>query len=615
MNTSTLQKKNMINAIVRVGGKSVKFAHLRIEQTYGDHHTFTLKLDYDALDKTFMNDPTEQMNLIGRFMIADIQEGNDNGTAYVFKGVITKVKMTGKDGKKGYLVLEGASPTIMLERGKRMDIYSNTSLYNIFKKVIDGVYSDYMECVNEPTFQNKIEFLMQYNETDWEFLKRIAYLFGENLFYSGSEILFGAYEEWEAIKLMYDKEISDIEFCTRMLPNQSISYQYVAEQDSIIEKESPGSVENSNTYLDTMEEQNSALTKDKPVKHLITTPIYSASEMAEMVKRDKTRTAAQTVYITGKSKTYRSTIGRLITVCMPEGMGAKSELGTYRVIKSIHTIGQNTTYENEFEAVPASLTVMPVEEPRMPNADSVLGKVISHEDPKGIGRVQVDFKFANQNNRIWMRVMTPSAGVSEDGQKNRGMVFVPEKGDQVMIGFEYGDPNRPYVMGSMFHGSNGQGGSGNNTEKSLITRSGIKIVFNDDQKSLHIEDPSGNTWDMDGNGNISVNAPKNMTITVGENMDVTVGKNITVNAGENIDVSAGQDINETASGDITQTASGDINESSDSRNEMVEKDYERISVKSDEIAQEITSFSTKENMTLQSGKTVQLNSAEKSNLF
>jgi len=33
--------------------------------------------------------------------------------------------------------------------------------------------------------------------------------------------------------------------------------------------------------------------------------------------------------------------------------------------------------------------------------------------------------------------------------------------------------------------------------KSIITRSGIQVVFNDDQKSLHIEDPSGNTWDMD----------------------------------------------------------------------------------------------------------------------
>ncbi len=167
-------------------------------------------------------------------------------------------------------------------------------------------------------------------------------------------------------------------------------------------------------------------------------------------------------------------------------MSKKKELGTYRVIKSIHRIDQNHRYSNEFEAVPASLKVMPVTEPKMPVAESILGKVSSNEDPRGIGRVQVDFPFANQYNRIWMRVMTPNAGSSDVVAKNRGIVFIPEKGDQVMVGFEHGDPNRPYVMGGMFHGGNGAGGGSNNTEKSIITRSGIKIVFNDD-RTLHIQ--------------------------------------------------------------------------------------------------------------------------------
>lgn len=613
--TNLLDKKNMVNAILRVGGKKTNFVHLELVQEYGQHHHFTVQLDYDTISKNFMNEPTEQIEMIGRMVIIDIQHGTNNGGAYVFKGIITKVKMTGKDGKKGYIVLEGSSPTIMLERGRRMDVYSNITLRNIFKKLIDGVYSDYMKFLNEPTYENKIDFLMQYNETDWEFLKRIAYLYGENLFYSGSEILFGAYEEWEAIKLTYDKEISDIEFCTRMLPNQSIAYQYVAEQDSIIERQSPDKIENSNTYLDTAEEVNQALTKGKPAKNVIGANITSRSELDELVKRDKSRTASQTVYITGKSKTFESTIGRLITINMPDGFSKKKELGTYRVTKSIHRIDERLRYSNEFEAVPASLTTMPVEEPRMPVAESILGKVSSHEDPKGQGRVQVDFSFANQYSKVWMRVMTPNAGSSDVVGTNRGMVFVPEKGDQVMVGFEYGDPNRPYVMGSMFHGKNGTGGGSNNTEKSIITRSGIKIVFNDDQKSLHIEDPSGNTWDMDGNGNIAVNAPKNMTITVGENMDVSVGKNISVSAGENIDVSAGKNINETAGGDISQTASGNITETADNKTEMIEADYQRVSEKSVIQANDITAFSTKENMVLQSGKTVEMNSAEKSNLF
>ena len=148
-------------------------------------------------------------------------------------------------------------------------------------------------------------------------------------------------------------------------------------------------------------------------------------------------------------------------------------------------------------------------------------------------------------------------------------------------------------------GGNAAGGRSNNTEKSIITRSGIKIVFNYDQKSLHIEDPSGNTWDMDGEGNIAVNATKNMTITV--------GKNISVNAGQNIDETVGKDIN--------QVANGDINESSDNRTEVVEKEYTRDAKKSDHFADEVSITTSKENIIIQSAKSVKWNSTEKSNLF
>ena len=75
--------------------------------------------------------------------------------------------------------------------------------------------------------------------------------------------------------------------------------------------------------------------------------------------------------------------------------------------------------------------------------------------------------------------MTPNAGKSDYHAKNRGMVFIPEVGDEVMLGYRYGDPSRPYVAGSMYHGMNGAGGSTDNVTKSIITRSGHMLVFND----------------------------------------------------------------------------------------------------------------------------------------
>lgn len=524
---------NTVNVDVTVASQKVHPVNLVLTQEYGEHHHFEIILDYDMYGDDFMSDPVKHIQLIGQSVVMRFSHKNVESDYYLFTGVVTNVKKTGHEGKKGYLALSGSSPTIMLEKGRRMDVYSNKTLRGIFELLLEGVYSEYGKHVAQPVFKNRIDFLMQYNETDWDFLKRIAYLYKENLFYSGVEILFGTYQEWDPVKLMYDREIIDLEFCSRMLPNNAEYYQYVADRDTIIERQSPDKIDNTNDYLDAAEKQNIVLTNKKTPKSYLDTPTYDSTDISEILKREKSRNAAQTISIKGKSKTYKSTIGRLISISMPSLLSKTSNIGTYRVVKSVHRIDENNRYTNEFEAVPASLDTMPVKEPRMPQADSVIGKIRSNEDPLNQGRVQVDFDFARNYNFSWLRVLTPNAGSSDMVAQNRGMVFVPEKGDQVMIGFEYGDPNRPYVMGSLFHGKNGKGGGGNNAEKSIITKSGTSITFNDDAGSITLTDPSGNVVVMDGNKNISITAPENITIN-GKNMIVNIEEDITYNVSKNI---------------------------------------------------------------------------------
>jgi type VI secretion system secreted protein VgrG len=140
----------------------------------------------------------------------------------------------------------------------------------------------------------------------------------------------------------------------------------------------------------------------------------------------------------------------------------------------------------------------------------------------------------------WLRVMTPDAGTSGEVPKNRGMVFIPEIGDHVMLGFHHHNPNKPLVLGSLFNGTTGAGGQEKNHLKSIFTRGGSTITFNELDNSILIKDPSGNTWFMDGKGNITTTAPetmtfncKNMNINVAQNMNTSVGMNISENAGMN----------------------------------------------------------------------------------
>ena len=142
--------------------------------------------------------------------------------------------------------------------------------------------------------------------------------------------------------------------------------------------------------------------------------------------------------------------------------------------------------------------------------------------------------------------MTPDAGTSGEVSTNRGMVFIPEVGDHVMLGFRYNDPNRPFVLGSLFNGTTGAGGQAQNHLKSIFTRGGSTITFNELETSILVKDPSGNTWFMDGNGNITTTAPetmsfncKNMNINVGENMTTSVGMNKSDSIGMNHTESVG----------------------------------------------------------------------------
>ena len=119
----------------------------------------------------------------------------------------------------------------------------------------------------------------------------------------------------------------------------------------------------------------------------------------------------------------------------------------------------------------------------------------------------------------WIRVMTPDGGGVET---NRGFVFIPEVGDNVLVGFRHNDPNRPYVMGSLFNGRTGKGGGQDNCCKSITTRSGSTLTLNDETGSVRLADP----------GNTTTSSKNNCTISAGNSHVVNAGANYATNVGK-----------------------------------------------------------------------------------
>jgi len=118
-----------------------------------------------------------------------------------------------------------------------------------------------------------------------------------------------------------------------------------------------------------------------------------------------------------------------------------------------------------------------------PNAGNiVVGLVTDNNDPLNQGRVKVKYPWlSDQDQSDWARVAAPMAG------PDRGFLFTPEVNDEVLVAFEHGDVNRPYVIGSLWNGKDSPPISTGDTVASakvrrrrITTRYGHTLEFDDD---------------------------------------------------------------------------------------------------------------------------------------
>jgi uncharacterized protein involved in type VI secretion and phage assembly len=110
----------------------------------------------------------------------------------------------------------------------------------------------------------------------------------------------------------------------------------------------------------------------------------------------------------------------------------------------------------------------------------VIGIVTNNNDPQGMGRVRVRFPWRGDDDEsYWARVATMMAG------KDRGTFFLPEVDDEVLVAFDHGDINHPYVIGALWNGVDTPpetNADGKNNIRKIKSRSGHEIIFDDNHE-------------------------------------------------------------------------------------------------------------------------------------
>ena len=267
----------------------------------------------------------------------------------------------------------------------------------------------------------------------------------------------------------------------------------------------------------------------KPARQHALPRVSNETELINYMGRKQAAETAETHYITAESQVPTLRVGSVVSLYSSflERVGNLSEesLGNFIIIEITHEVSQGSYYKNRFKAIPATLKALPSPKVRMPLAETQMATVLSNADPEGKGRVRVRMNWQTDGMQTsWVRVMTPDGGSSSDVKSNRGFVFIPEVGDQVLLGFRHGDPARPYVMGSLFNGVTGGGGGQGNNCKSLTSRTGSSLKLDDSKGSVTLHDKGGVSMNFDGAGNSTLNAKATHSVNAGSNASINVGK-------------------------------------------------------------------------------------------
>jgi uncharacterized protein involved in type VI secretion and phage assembly len=138
--------------------------------------------------------------------------------------------------------------------------------------------------------------------------------------------------------------------------------------------------------------------------------------------------------------------------------------------------------------------------------------VTNNKDPDKQGRVKVKYPWRNDEDESqWARIVTFMGG------SKMGGYFLPEVDDEVLVAFENGDINYPYVLGSLWSGKlkpPEENADGENNRRLIKSRSGHQVIMDDKSGSEKIE-----IIDKSGNNSMTIDTASN-TISITSNKDI-----------------------------------------------------------------------------------------------
>lgn len=565
---------NKVSVEVQVNGTVCDLSSLELRQSMFGHHTFTVGVNYRAKEQGLWQFSPEQiLEQLGSPLSIHIEDAE--GASTDFEGVIRKIDIGGKASNQGVVMLYGGSPTVLMTDDYSMASFVDTDLASIVQETITGIGYK-IEHKIEPLNNCEIPYICRYKESSYDFLSRLLSACGEWFFYDGKKIIVGFSAEQnsqEPVSLSYRYDLDEMKISSSLGNYDVEQYDYDPTADRIEQWPSYPDSKNPNKFTKKAFSQSKSIYGDYTVLPSRIPVCHGTFNLMEnSVYAEHFGKLSGGSMLEAKTRTCKVGLGKIVSVDVdPDLPEFSRELGNYRIVEIVHRYDDTKgSYENEIVGINADIDYLPLRNVVPPIAMPEVAKVVDNQDPKNMGRVKVQFVWQQLEDHPqdktsgWLRVQTPHAGSSEIVAKDRGFFFIPEIDDQVMVGYEYGDPDRPFVMGSLYHVNNTDGMVGENTLKALRTRSGHILEFNDDEGGdwgITISDVNGNVININtGQKSINISSLEEINI-VSKNILLEASENIRVVTGQNYESTIGENVVNDVAGDCSQTIGGDMKSS------------------------------------------------------
>jgi len=440
-------------------------------------------------------------------------------TKTLFKGEIVSLDADFGPGSIELLV-RGFDRSHALQRSRHVRTFQNQTASDIVEKIVRAAGFDSQ---TDPS-GDPHEFVQQNNETDWDFIWRLAERIGFEFVVEHETAHFRRQTAGAApVELDWPSKLWS--FRPRVTAIQQVKEVTLAAQDpktnEAIDVSASSPQQTSRIGIDRDTVQSAF---DDATFHIATEPVGSNGEGQAVAQALLDKLANAYVAAEGVCDgDPRIRAGATVAV---SGVGQKFG-GAYRVAAATHVLRGGGTYETRFATTAAHTLLATVESSGVGAAPTfgaqlVIGVVTNNRDPDDMGRVRVHYPALGPDAEgAWARVVTSSAGNA------RGLMMLPVVGEEVLIGFEHDDTTRPYVLGSLFNGVDKPGDD-------LLQGYDGSFALRSDHK-VHVTSAEGIT--LNSEGPLTLDAQGNAALTTQQDLGIK-GQKLSVNGEVEITIEA-----------------------------------------------------------------------------